>query len=346
MLPYLLVLGFVIFWIALEDKALNRKAFFIPLIVLSLFAGLRRFSVGTDSGTYTRDFRNNLDVNYFEFEEGVELGYQYLEYILLRFNADYVWLFFTTALFVVFCYLRIIKKYSVNYWFSVFLYVCLGYYTFFFNGLRQGIAMAIFTIAFPSLLEKKLIWYLLICFIGSLFHASILFMIPFYFVVNLRVKPIYKIIATFLGSLLVSRFLIHYIAGTNERYEGYTEVSETAGGYLTLGFQVILVVFIYFIIYIYKIKDKELLKLFTFYASGVLFIVPVAILGANPSGPQRLLSYFTWVSILLLPLVFKKLNNTYITAMATVVFLIYFILTTSTFSNLTPYIINPIFKVF
>ena len=56
MLPYLLVLGFVMFWIVLERKTLKRKAFFMPLIVLSLFAGVRSYLVGTDSGTYTRNF--------------------------------------------------------------------------------------------------------------------------------------------------------------------------------------------------------------------------------------------------------------------------------------------------
>ena len=69
MLPYLLVLSFVIFWIVLEKQALNRKSFWVPLIVLSLFAGIRSFRVGTDSWNYTRDFRSSLDVYNFQFNE-------------------------------------------------------------------------------------------------------------------------------------------------------------------------------------------------------------------------------------------------------------------------------------
>lgn len=346
MLPYLLVLSFVVFWILLEQKALGRKSFWLPLITLSLFAGIRSFRVGTDSGTYTKDFRHSLDIYNFQFDKLIEPGYQLLEYTLLRLTHNYFWLFFITALIVVYCYLTIIKRYSVNYWFSVFLFVTLGYYTFFFNGLRQGIAMAIFTIALPFLLEKKILLYLIMCFIASLFHISALFMIPFYFIVNLRIKTFYKIIATFLGSLLTSRFAVSYVAETNDRYEGYTQVSESAGGYLILSFQVILVVFVYSIIHIYKIKDKQFLKLFTFYASGVLFVVPLAFLGTNPSGPQRLLNYFTWTLVLILPFIFKRLNNAYAYIAAVVLFLIYFVLTTSRFSNFTPYIINPIFEIF
>lgn len=346
MLPYLFVLSFIMFWILLEQKALNRKSFWMPLIVLSLFACVRSYLVGTDSGTYTRNFRRNLNIYNFEFEKGVELGYQILEYTLLRLEANYSWLFFIVGIIVVYCYLTILKKYSVNYIFSVFLYITLGVYTFFFNGLRQGLSMAIFVLATPYLLERRFTPYLIICVCASFFHTSALFMLPFYFLVNLRVKPLYKILAAFLSSLAFSRFLINYIATTNERYEGYTEVSEEAGGLLILGFYTILLLFIYFIIRLYKIRDKYIIKLFTFYAVGIVFIIPVAMLGAMASGPQRLIVYFTWTLTLILPFIFKKMNNIYITSIAIALFLIYFVLTTSRFSNLTPYTINPIFEIF
>lgn len=346
MLPYFLLLSFVLFWILFERKTLNRTAFWVPLIGLSLFAGMRSYRVGTDSGTYTINFRSNLNIYNFEFQEGVELGYQLLEYMLLRINADYFWLFFLPSIIIVYCYLVIIKKYSVNYISSVFLFITLGIYTFSFNGLRQGIAMAIFALAILYLLEKKFYLYLLICLFASLFHTTALFMIPFYFLVNSKINLTYKIFVTFLGSLFVSRFLINYIATTNERYEGYTEVSEESGGLLALAFYTILLFFIYFIIHLYKIRDVYTIKLFTFYAMGVVFIIPIAMLGAMASGPQRLLSYFTWTLVLILPVIFKKINNIYVTSLAISLFLIYFVLTTTRFSNLTPYIINPVFEIF
>ena len=346
MLPYLLVLGFVVFWITLEQKSLNRKAFLLPFIALSVFAGIRSFRVGTDAGNYTKEFRSQLSIYNFQFNETVEIGYQLLEYLLLRMTHEYFWLFLTTGSIVVYCYLSVIKKYSVNYGFSVFLFVTLGVYTFFFNGLRQGLAMAVFALALPYLLEKRLIPYLLLVFLASFFHVSALFMIPFYFLVNLKVKLEYKFVATLIGSLLVSRFLISYIASTNERYESYTATSESAGGLLTLGFYILILVFIYLTANIYKIRDEEFKKLFTFYGVGVLFLIPVAMLGANPSGPQRLLTYFTWTLVLILPVIFKKINNVYITSISAILFIVYFILTTTRFSNLTPYMINPIFEIF
>lgn len=346
MLPYFLVLILVLFWILFEQRVLNRIAFWVPLAILSLFAGMRSYRVGTDSGTYTRNFRSSLDINSFELTGNREFGYQLLEYTLLRLNAEYFWLLFLTSIIVVYCYLTIIKKYSVNYIFSVFLFITLGVYTFFFNGLRQGLAMAIFALAVPYLLEKRLVPYLIIIAIASLFHGTALFMIPFYFLVNLRVKPIYKILATFVGSLFVSRFLIIYISSSNERYESYGTLDQEGGGYLTLGFYTLIMIILYMIIRIYNITDRKFIQLFTFYAIGVVFIIPIAMLGSNPSGPQRLLTYFTWTLILILPIIFKRINNNYITSSAVILFIIYFTLTTSAFSDLSPYIINPVFEIF
>lgn len=346
MLPYLFILTFIVFWIVLEYKITGRKSFWLPLIVLSLFAGMRSDVIGTDSHVYTRRFVNSLDVQYFEFNENIEIGYQLLEYTLLKVTHNYFWLFFITGLIVVYCYLRVIKIYSVSYWLSIFLFLTTGVYTFFFNGLRQGVAMAIFSLATPYLLEKKFFYYLLICFLASLFHTTALFMIPFYFLVNLRLRLIYKIVLTFTGSLLVSSFLISYISTTNEKYEGYTVVSEKPGGLLTLGFYFFLVIAIYIIVYTYKIRDKDFTKIFTFYALGVTFIIPIAMLGANASGPQRLLSYFTWTLVLLLPVVLKRINNFYIYIISMLVFILYFVLATTKFSELTPYTLNPIFEVF
>lgn len=346
MLSYFLLLSFVLFWILFERKVLNRRAFWIPLIVLSFFAGIRSYSVGTDSANYTRDFRSGLDVDSLESADFIEPGYQFLKYALLRLTNEYFWLFFITAFIVVYCYLIIIKKYSVNYLLSVFLFITLGVYTFFFNGLRQGLAMAVFALALPYLLEKRLIPYLAICILAALFHNSALFMVPFYFLVNLKVKPIYKISATFLGSLFVSRFLVNYISTTNDRYEGYATADQEGGGYVTLGFYIIILFAIYVTSRIYKIRDKQFVQLFTFYAVGVVFIIPIAMLGANPSGPQRLLAYFTWTLILILPTILKKIDNIYITTLGVILFIIYFILTTSKFSNLVPYVINPIFEIF
>lgn len=346
MLPYLLILFFVMFWIWVEKESLNRKALWVPLFILVLFASFRNYRVGTDTGTYVRNFINQLDYNYFDFRDGVELGYQLIEYSLLRITHNYFWLFFITSFVVVFCYLYVFRKNSKDYATSVFVFITLGTYTFFFNGLRQGLAMAIFALAVPYLIKRDFYKYFLICIFASFFHATALLMLPFYLLVNLNVKLLYKLLATFFGSLILSKYLIAYFASTNERYESYAQTSENSGGLLTLGFYVTILLIVYVGSYIYKIKDKDFTQMLAFYALGVTFMIPVALLESNPSGPQRLLPYFTWILALILPFLYKKINNNYINIISFSLALIYFIITTSKFSNLTPYNINPFFEVF
>lgn len=346
MLPYLVVLTFIMIWMILQSLSVNRKSFWVPLLSLTLLASLRSYRVGTDTGNYTRNFRRNLNVDKYSFSENIEYGYQLLEYILLHFTHNYFWLFLISSLIVISCYVSIIKKYSVNYIFSVFLYITLGSYTFYFNGLRQGIAMAIITLGTPYLLEKKTLKFLLIVGLASLFHTSALFIIPFYFLLSSKIKNYYKPFISLVVSLLGSSMVLNYVADTNVRYEGYKLPSEDAGGLLTLTFQIAIVTTLLIINYIYRIKDNIFNTLLTYYACGVFFIIPLAIMGTNPSGPRRLLNYFSWVCILLIPFALKRINNNIVSFIIILLSITYFILATSRFSNLTPYITNPLFKVF
>lgn len=329
----------------LEKEATSRSTCWIPLITLTLFAGLRSYRVGTDTAAYTSKFRGDFYVDNYIINKDVEYGYQLFEYALLNFSHNYFWLLFITSLIVVSCYLTIIKKLSKNYIYSVFLFVTFGTYTFFFNGLRQGMAMAIFSLATPYLLEKKLLPFLGITFLASTFHVSALFMIPFYFILHINTKDSYKYILTLTLTLLSSKALISYLAQDNPRYQGYDDTVENPGGLFTLAFYIVLTIVLNLIKKFYHIKDKTFSILLAYYSIGIFFMIPIAMIGTNPSGPQRLLKYFTWVLVILIPVALRKINDTNIYIITTVLAVVYFILTTSKFSNLTPYYLNPIFKV-
>lgn len=78
---------------------------------------------------------------------------------------------------------------------------------------------------------------------------------------------------------------------------------------------------------------------------GVLFLIPVSMLGANPSGPQRLLFYFVWVSALLIPVIIKRMNKRIIYFSFIFLVCIYYTMVLG-FGNLTPYQLNEIFRIF
>lgn len=340
MIPYLLILFFVSTWIILERMALHRRAFFIPLLTLALFAGLRSYRVGTDTGNYVANYIDKLEPSSYKFSDDVEKGFQLFDYLLLQHTHNYAWLLLITSFFCVFSYLKFIKKYAENYLLSVIIYITFGFYTFFFNGLRQGIAMAIMLYAITSMLENKFWHYLLICFIASRFHISALFMIPFYFVVNLEFKTINKLIFVAFGSIILSSKIVHYMAKDNIRYKDYVTTNDDFGGIYTLIFYVLIALFILIINTKIKIKNDVFDKLFTLYLSGIALLLPIASLGAGASGPQRLIYYFVWTLIIILPMVIGRLKGVFIKLMFVSFCIIYYYLTTMRFSNLTPYIFN------
>ncbi|WP_407484928.1 EpsG family protein [Acinetobacter baumannii] len=346
MIIYFIVLFLIMLWVILEKHSINRKAFWVPLLLLTFFGGFRSNLVGTDSIVYTDPFVSNFDISYFKLDYNIEVGYQIFSYLLLSLTKNYMYLFLSTSFFIVFCYLYIIRKYSRDYVFSVFLYITLGIYTFFFNGLRQGLAMAIFATATPALIKREPIKYFLIIFIASLFHISALLMIPFYFIVNFKVKIEIKAITIFLLSFLGSKFAIEFLSSSNDRYEHYTQAADNAGGYWTLSFYSLLGVVFYFLGSKIRNINLEYNILEQFFICGLALVLPLALLGTDPSGPQRLLYYFVWFVVLLLPMILNKINSFFINMLVVVFFLLYFYLTTSRFADLNPYIVNDFFRVF
>lgn len=346
MLPYLLVLLSVVFWIYLEKTAVNRRSFWIPLLALTFFAAMRSNRVGTDSWKYTFNYTSETPVDNIEFNPLVEPGYQIIDHLTLNFTHNYFWIFLITSLIVVFFNLRVLRAYSSNYALSVWFFITLGSYAFIFNGIRQGLAMAVSVLAIPYLLQKKLLPYLILIAIAFLFHRSALIMIPIYVVVHLNIKDFYKVLLSFLASLFGSQLVISYLAENNPRYEVYTEEVGNAGGYMTLGFYTSIAILLYIIKYIKNINNSYFNLLLIFYTVGTVSIIPVALLGSDPSGPQRVIYYFTWALALLLPYALNKLNHLLFYFAAIIFSISFFILTTSRFGNLVPYIINPLFKIF
>ena len=340
MIPYLLILFLVIGWIAFIKVFIKRKSVWIPTFMLSLFAGVRSYDVGTDTINYTYQYNENVGFAPYVFDDNVEKGYQIFDATILSFTHNYFWLLFLSAFFIVYSYLRLIKTYSIDYLSSVIIFITLGLYTFIFNGLRQAFALAIMTYSIKYLLEKRLLPYLIICLLASTFHISALIMIPFYFLINLKLKTLYKVLSIFIGSLILSSQAISYMAQNNERYESYTEGGKF-GGLYTLGFYLILAVFIFFTNRASKIDNETFQKLSELYYMGVALLIPVALLGTNPSGPQRIISYFSWSLIIILPFVIKKFHSMFISFLFILLCMIYYYLTVSAFGDLTPYKFNP-----
>lgn len=347
MLPYILILFSVSLIILIGLKSKKYKFIFIPVMILTLFAGFRNYTIGTDTIVYVNDFRNVLNYNYYYFDPNIEFGYQYLVYTILKFTNDYHWYLLAVALITTILMVSAIKKYSSDYLLSIYIYITFGFYTFLFNTVRQAIALSILFYGSKFLVDKNFFKYFIIIFISSLFHISAWIMLPFYFLVHLKMKLEYKLMLTFFSSLVISGGVIQYLALSNQRYEQYTVQAENAGGYLLISFYMAIALFLYLLGRKARETNEQYRVLEQLYFCGLLFVIPIVFLGSDPSGPQRVLYNFSVYLILLLPILLNnRFDNVLYKSIFVILAFIYFVMITYQLYGIYPYVINDYFRIF
>ncbi len=112
------------------------------------------------------------------------------------------------------CMAFIYRKYSENYWMSIFVFVAgTDYMSWCHNGIRQFLAIAIIMAGFPLLLKRKYIPLIAIILLGATFHASALLMID-HFLCRER-HGIKKSVLCILGCILILIFVNQFTDGMN-----------------------------------------------------------------------------------------------------------------------------------
>lgn len=149
-------------------------AYILLVVILTLFAGLR--TNYNDTWTYISSFNSAETLS--EFLSDPEnlnpfknpLFYAYQSVLKTWVNNSQM-LIFSTAMFTQICFLRFFKRYSRNFVFSIFIYFTLGTFVFSLAALKQVTAMAILTLAFPSLEKNQWIKYYIIVLLAMLVHT-------------------------------------------------------------------------------------------------------------------------------------------------------------------------------
>ena len=192
----------------------------IPLLYI-LIVGLRGTNVGVDSFTYYE--------HYYTYGKWgcdfIEPGFDWLNRILYAQGYEANSLFITmAAITVLFFYLalnRLDKEYSISA-FCVYLLT----FAFLVNGMRQGVACAVFLYAYKFIQEKKPIPYILLIAFAGLFHASALILLPLYFVLRYALPSLWYIvlyILSFAGLFIDLSVYIPEIGFGVRDYSGYVE---------------------------------------------------------------------------------------------------------------------------
>lgn len=160
------------------QKRESKFCVFILIMIVSLVAGLRDYSVGTDTKYYHTIFNNYYNGGGVYFREVV---FMYFSKVLMRFtgNDRIVFLFFsflTNSLIIG----RLWKwRDKGSFALMVFLYLNI-FFPESLNIMRQFVACAIIFWAFDYVIEKKYKKFILCVMIATCFHISSLVAFSFY----------------------------------------------------------------------------------------------------------------------------------------------------------------------
>lgn len=167
---------------------------FICIMQMTFIVGFR-FNVGRDFLSYERVYYNIKNFG------SLEIGYLWLNKLLNYFDIPFVGLNVCMALLTFIFLIKAISKMTVDYTLSIYLYISLFFFYHAMNQTRQGLAISIGLYAISFLSEgrnKRFIFWILI---GSLFHASILIMIPLIFLCDVSVDK--KMVTVYLSVPLI-----------------------------------------------------------------------------------------------------------------------------------------------
>lgn len=287
---------------------------------LIVFAGLRG-NVEPDYLNYLDIFKNaqmGINVN-------VEPAFFYFNRLLNYFGMDFQWVIFLMALFSITLKLNFFFKNSPNFAFSILIYYCSMFFLYDFIAVRQALAMAIFMISIPFLIERKLFHYLLLIIIASMIHLSALVLIPLYFFLHYSYNKVLfylvLIITTLISVFKVDIQLVSILLGylslpdfASNKLDVYAQEDVFAA----LSFRQLFLGFI-FVFFLSRNDNKIIQVLLNVYILG---IVIGTLFNEIPQMSFRLKAYFLWTeSILVVFYIHKIFKSHYFLK-----FLIYFVL--------------------
>lgn len=124
-------------------------------------------------------------------------------------NSDVVF-FFILALLQMTCVVLIFRKYSCNYWLSIFLFVAsTDYMSWMHNGIRQFTAVALVFAGTGLMLKKKYVPLIILILVASTIHGSALLMVPIVFIIQGKAwnkKTLLCIFLSLLALVFVNQF--------------------------------------------------------------------------------------------------------------------------------------------
>lgn len=283
-------------------------SFFFPFLISSF----RSINIGTDTSLTYLEIFNNVANGY----NGVrDIGYWFINKICLFFSSDYrLVLFFTSFIITSLAYFHIFSKskYPVL---STYLFFATNVFFISMNMIRQSIATMIFILAIPSIKNRNLFKYFLICFLAISIHSSSILYLPLYFICNRQIN-IKKSISILLLILFFNRYICALIIQLAikipyfQKYFAWYFTSSYNTGRVSL-FSLLISVMILIFLFLCQKKSVNLFELNCITWMQIISFICLCFSGLIPM-MQRTSWLFSFPLFIYLPNFFDNIDNIFL----------------------------------
>ena len=283
--------------------------FGIVLTLLSMF----RFGSGTDYFGYLMYYSSSPDTMWdsIQYQSHMDIGYRVLMGLIKSFNLNFDFFIMFISLVIMFMYLKVIRENSEFKLLSLLIFYAIYYSIYVNSALRQGIAMAIFFVAFYKYFkEEKTFKYLALIILASLFHSSALIMtlMPIVRYIHKRMfnnKMLNIMLLAFSLFLCLSK-LGNIVIPLGSLFGMDSTIISTSFNPMAIALRIISITFIFILYKSNKkgnISEFDKLQIYTYFLGSILFISV-----ANVELLSRMLKYFTLLEVILIPNLIKGIR--------------------------------------
>lgn len=301
--------------IALEKSSKKEDTFVIIAgILLFMLSGFRSIYFSSDTIGYVNRYilLNNFGFEYFWGNFIGNIGKDPFFYLVAKLisltGANYrVWLMLMSGFFI-FSVSRFVIKYSSDGLMSFYSFISLGFLYFSFTGLRQAMALTIILFSIEYLKSRKVIPFISIVILSSLFHFSSFVFLLAYPVASMKLnwKQFNVIFISIAIPLLYRNEIINVLSKIQiNRDLEYYIINTTTLNYSGLIIQMMIFLFCLCFIKNLLLEDKKNIIFYNLLVLGIVFQSFATVIAEF----FRLSLYFNVISIILVPKAISSIKS-------------------------------------
>lgn len=265
-----------------------------------------RFGIGNDYGQYTQTAHEAYVGGYVVTEVGFNALVR-LIYGLVGFEC-YELVFAAFAFVTLYIFLKAMRRQSVSFEQSFFLFMTLGLYFQTYNTVRYYLALAVALYSMRYVLERDWIKFVFVIVAASFFHKSVILVIPVYWVASFEWKKIYIIAGAVLSAVCLAGrgFVMRIALALYPSYKNTVYLDNSLNVISVFRIAVVLGLYLCFMKH-YKDnpKAKELrfygqLNILALAACTFFYFLPVV---------TRIAYYFSVSQLLMIPLMISMVDD-------------------------------------